>query len=233
MSFYICQENDNNNAKSDREVVKTQKVEVFIMQEVENKDVQTEQTTNVTDNKPVEKPTNTNTSAESQPSVEEQLQDALTQIAKLKRSFDKASSEAADYKKKYNATLSEKERIDIEKAEQEAERDEQFKALVRENQISKLEKGYLGMKYTTDEASRMAIAEADGDLEAKMKILAEVDARKQKELEQEFMRKIPQPNFGVGDEKPSMTKEEFQKLSYKQVRDFKEKYPNTYKEYMK
>lgn len=230
MSFYICQENDNNHAQ-DREVNKTQKVEVFIMQEVENKDVQVEQETNVTDNKPTENTSIQNT--ESQPSVEEQLQDALTQIAKLKRSFDKASSEAADYKKKYNATLSEKERIDIEKAEQEAERDEQFKALVRENQIAKLEKGYLGMKYTADEASRMAVAEADGDLDSKMKIMAEVDARKQKELEQEFMRKIPQPNFGVGDEKPSMTKEEFQKAGYKAVKDFKEKYPNTYKEYMK
>lgn len=203
------------------------------MQEVENKDINTGQETKETENKQSEVVSNVATNTENQTSVEEQLQDALTQIAKLKRSFDKASSEAADYKKKYNATLSEKERIDIEKAEQEAERDEQFKALVRENQISKLEKGYLGMKYTADEASRMAIAEADGDLDAKMKILAEVDARKQKELEQEFMRKIPQPNFGVGDEKPSMTKEEFQKASYKQVKDFKEKYPNTYKEYMK
>lgn len=167
------------------------------------------------------------------PSIEEQLQDALMQIAKLKRSVDKASSEAADYKKKYNATLSEKEKIDMEKAEKDAERDEQYKALVRENQINKLEKSYLAMNYTADEASRMAEAEADGDLAVKMKIMAEVDARKKKEIEQEFRRSMPQPNFGVGDEKPSMTKEEFDKAGYKALREFKEKYPNTYKQYMK
>lgn len=195
------------------------------------KDVQTEQTTetNATNNAT----NNESTEVDNTPSLEEQLQDALTQIAKLKRSFDKASSEASDYKKKYNATLSEKEKIDIEKAEQEAERDERFKALERENRINKLEKSYLAMKYTSDEASRMAEAEVDGDLDAKMKIMGEVDARKKKEMEQEFRRSIPQPNFGVGDEKPNMTKEEFDKAGYKALREFKEKYPNTYKQYMK
>ena len=43
-------------------------------------------------------------------SVEEQLQALMVENVKLKRSFDKAASEASDYKKKYNATLSEQER---------------------------------------------------------------------------------------------------------------------------
>lgn len=161
------------------------------------------------------------------------VQELMVEMAKLKKAQEKAASEAAEYKKKYNATLSEKEKIDIEKAEKEAEREERYKALERENQINKLEKGYLAMKYTADEASRMAVAETDGDLEAKMKIMAEVDARKRKELEQEFRRNLPEPNFGVGDEKPSMTKEEFDKAGYKEILEFKKKYPETYKKYMK
>ena len=46
-------------------------------------------------------------------SVEEQLQALMVENAKMKRAFDKASSEAADYKKKYNATLSEKEQAEL------------------------------------------------------------------------------------------------------------------------
>lgn len=198
-------------------------------EEIKKDDVQLEQPKTGTDN-PATEP---NKADAPTVSVEEQLQEALTQIAKLKRAQEKAATEAADYKKKYNATLSEKEKVDIEKAEKEAERDEQYKALLRENQINKLEKSYLAMGYTADEASRMATAEADGELDAKMKIMAEVDARKKKEYEQEFRRSIPQPNFGVGDEKPNMTKEEFDKAGYKTLMEFKAKYPNTYKQYMK
>ena len=57
------------------------------------------------------------------------VQDLMIEIAKLKRGLDKASSEAADYKKKYNATLSEKEQADLEKAEREAEKEEKFNHL--------------------------------------------------------------------------------------------------------
>lgn len=161
------------------------------------------------------------------------VQELMVEMAKLKKAQERAASEAAEYKKKYNATLSEKEKIDVEKAEKEAEKEERFKALERENHINKLEKGYLAMKYTADEASRMAIAEADGDWDAKMKIMAEVDARKQKELEQEMRRNLPQANFGVGDENPSVSKEDFNKFGYKEMKEFKEKYPETYKQYMK
>lgn len=164
------------------------------------------------------------------------VQELMVEMAKLKKAQERAASEAAEYKKKYNATLSEKEKIDVEKAEKEAEKEERFKALERENHINKLEKGYLAMKYTADEASRMAVAEADGDLEAKMKIMAEVDARKQKEIEQEIRRSIPEPNFGVGNEEPAFTKEEFDKIvktsGYNKLREIKEKYPETYKKYM-
>ena len=57
----------------------------------------------------------------------------MTENAKLKKAQEKAASEAADYKKKYNATLSEKEKASIEKAEKEAEREERYQQLLREN----------------------------------------------------------------------------------------------------
>jgi len=140
------------------------------------------------------------------------IQDLMTEIAKLKREKDKASSEAAEFKKKYRESLSEVEKASEEKAEQEAQRDEQFKQLLRENTINKIEKSYLAMGWTADEASSVAIAEADGDFDTKVKIMAQVDARKKKEYEADFLKSRPELNFGTGDGK-TYTKEQFDKMS--------------------
>lgn len=127
------------------------------------------------------------------------VQELMNELAKVKKAQEKAASEAAEYKKKYNATLSEKEKASIEKAEKEAEREEEWNKTVRENKIFKLEKEYLGiMKYTASEAERMAIAEVDDDKEAKIKIMAEVEARKHKEYEAEFIKNRPPVQAGSG-----------------------------------
>ena len=57
-----------------------------------------------------EKPTTPLTNAEE----EARIQSLLVENAKLKRAMERANSEAADFKKKYNATLSEQERASQE-----------------------------------------------------------------------------------------------------------------------
>ena len=140
------------------------------------------------------------------------LQEMMTEIARLKRKADKADSEAAEWKRKYRSTLSEKENLDAEKAEREAEREEQFKQLLRENQINKLEKTYMGLGYTVGEASKIAAAEVDNDFDAKAKIMAEVDARKKKEYEAEWLKNRPPVNAGAGDN-TSISKKEFDAMT--------------------
>lgn len=133
---------------------------------------------------------------EKEPSVQE----LMTELAKVKRAQEKAASEAAAYKKKYNDKLSEKEKIDEEKAEREAEREEQFQQLLRENKINKLEKSYLALGYTEDEAAKMAVAEVDEDFDAKLKIQKAVQERKKKEYEAEWKKSIPNINAGTGED---------------------------------
>ena len=70
----------------------------------------------------------------------------------------------------------------------------------RQLNILTLEKSYLGMGFTADEANRMAIAEADNELETKMKILEEVDARKKKTYEAEWIASRPEISAGSGEE---------------------------------
>lgn len=139
------------------------------------------------------------------------VQELMAELAKVKRAQEKAASEAAEYKKKYNAKLSEKEKIDLEKAEREAEKEEQFQQLVRENKINKVEKGYLALGYTPEEASKMAVAEVDEDFDAKLKIQLAVQKRQKKEYEAEFIKSRPQLNAGTGEKQ--ITKEQFDNMS--------------------
>lgn len=159
------------------------------------------------------------------------MQELLNRIATLERKADKASAEAADYKKKWKDSLSSQEQASIEKAEKEAEREEKFNQLLRENSINKLEKTYLGLGYLAEEAEKMAAAEFDGDLETKTKIMREVDARKKKEFEAEFLKSRPDINAGAGGENPNISKEAFEKMGYLERVDFKHKYPETYKKF--
>ena len=137
------------------------------------------------------------------------VQDLMTEIAKLKRANDKLSSESAGWRKKYQSTLTEQEKASEAKAEQEAEREERYNQLLRENQMNKVEKSYLAQGWTADEASRMATAEVDGDFDARMKILAEVDARKAKQVMADFLKSRPDIQYGTGN---GMTKEQYDKL---------------------
>lgn len=158
-------------------------------------------------------------------------QELLNRIATLERKADKASAEAADYKKKWKDSLSSQEQASIEKAEAEAEREEKFNQLLRENSINKLEKTYLGLGYLAEEAEKMAAAEYDSDLETKTKIMREVDARKKKEFEAEFLKSRPEINAGAGGENPNVSKEAFEKMGYLERVEFKHKYPETYKKF--
>ena len=140
--------------------------------------------------------------------TEEDVQKLMIELAKAKRERDKASSEAKEFKDKWKASLSEVEAASQEKAEREAAREEEFNRLKRENEINRLEKTYLAMGWTADEAERMATAEADGDFDAKLKVMAEVDERKKKEMEKTILASYGQVNVGASGS-VSYTAEQF------------------------
>jgi len=159
---------------------------------------------------------------EETPSVRE----LMVQIKKLEREKNKASSEAAEYKKKFRATQSAQE---VEKAEREEfleKQKEETEQMRRQLNILTLEKSYMGMGFTEDEASRMAVAETDNDLETKMKIMTEVDARKKKDFEAEFIKNRPEINSGFGGK--TITQEEFDKMSLYDLTKLRRENPETY-----
>lgn len=144
--------------------------------------------------------------------TEEDVQKLMVELAKAKRERDKASTEAAEFKKKYKNSLSEVEAANMEKAEREAAREEEFKQLKREVEVNRLEKNYLAMGWSADEASRMATAEADGDMETKLKVIAEVQERQKKDLEKSILASYGGVNVGASNSS-TVTPEQFSAMS--------------------
>lgn len=175
-----------------------------------------------------EKKEEAKTETKNEPSVQE----LMTEIAKLKRQADKASSEAAEFKRKYRESLSEVERASMEKAEKEAAREEEFNKLLRENSINRLEKQYMALGFKEEEASRMAVAEADGDQDVKIKIMKEVDERKKKDFEKEFFASRPDVNVGGGTG-ATVTKEQFDAMNPVELTKLKRENPAEYDRLMK
>lgn len=167
-----------------------------------------------------------------EPKNEPNVQELMTEIARLQRKADKAASEAAEFKKRYRESLSEVEKASMEKAEKEAAREEEFNQLRRENSINKLEKQYMVLGFTVDEAARMAVAETDGDQEAKIKIMSEVDGRKKKQYEAEFLASRPDVNVG-GSAGNTVTKEQFDAMGPIELTKLKRENPTEYDRLMK
>jgi len=134
-------------------------------------------------------------------SKEPNVQDLMVELARMKRQLDKASSEAAEYKKKFRATQTEKEVMDAEKAEAQAKRDEEFEQMKRELNINRITKSYMALGYPAELAEKAATADVDNDSETRFKIQAQVDAEKKKAWEKEFIASRPQIAAGTGDTK--------------------------------
>jgi len=148
----------------------------------------------------------------------EELQDKfnamMVENAKLKRQNDKSSSEAADWKKKYRSTQSEKEVLDAEKAEAEAKKDELLHDLQRKVQIQDYAESFMDLGYSKEDAKKAATAQVDGDTEVLLALQREFTKAQVEAEKQKILAEMPQPNIGVGSgSQETYTKEQFDKMS--------------------
>lgn len=164
-------------------------------------------------------------------SLAEQVAQLKVQNAKLKKANDKATSEAASYKKQLREKQTAEEIALQEKAEKEAEREEQFQKLLRENTITKFEKNFLALGYPADLAAKAATAQCDNDTDELFSIQQTFIEAKEKAMKADWMKSMPNPPAG-NDDCP-VSKGQFRKMKYSERVAFKQKYPEMYKEYVK
>lgn len=169
-------------------------------------------------------------SKKTEESIAERLAKLELENKKLKSSVDKASSEAADYKKRWKATQSEAEQRAIEKAEEEAAKDERIKRLERENAINNLAKSFMALGYSEDNANEAAEAQYDNDTDTLFKLQKSHMDNIKATIKEDLMKSMPKPPVG-SEEGTTITADQFGSMGYLEKLDFKKKYPETYKKY--
>lgn len=143
---------------------------------------------------PKEEPEN----GDPQPNLEEQLQQMRIENAKLKKAQEDAATDASNWKKKYNATLSDAEKLAQEKADKEAEKDAELNRLRRESAVSKFEKNFLTLGYSQELAKKAAEAQFDGDTDTLFLVQSQAQEAILKAKESEWFKNRPEVNTGVG-----------------------------------
>ena len=164
--------------------------------------------------------------------AEEMYAELLAENKRMKKAFDKASSEAADYKKQLMATKSDAEKLSIEKAERDAALKEELEMLRRESKVNKYAKSFMACGYTEEMATKAAEAQYSGDTDELFRIQKLHTDNMAKQIRADIMKSMPAPATGNDDE-VHLTQEQFDKMSYLELKELYEKHPEIYKRFAK
>ena len=155
--------------------------------------------------------------------------EAVETLGKYKEATDKATKEAAEYKKQLKA-LQDQQKTGNTKADATiAQLQEQVAELTRQNTISSYTAQFVALGYDAELAKATAIATADGDVatvfENQQKFLEQHD----KDVKANILKQTPGPaKGGTGKQAPAMTLEKFRKLSQAERMKFAAEFPEEY-----
>lgn len=138
--------------------------------------------------------------------------------------LDKASSDAAEWKKKYHSKLSEDEQAEIERKQALEEMQTELEALRRDKSVSSYTAELLSLGYETDLAKETAEAMADGDFTKVFANQKKFKTNFEKSIRTEILGDTPRPD-GTGGTK-NLTKAEFLKMPYEKQREYIKDHPN-------
>ena len=127
------------------------------------------------------------------------VQELMVEIAKLRREKDKNASEAADWKKKFRETQSAEEKASAEKAEREAQRQAEYEALVRKNQIHDLTENFMDQGYSKELARKAATSWVDNDKDTLLECQKQFTAQLIAGEKEKWIASRPEINAGTGN----------------------------------
>jgi hypothetical protein len=154
--------------------------------------------------------------------------DGASEIERYKSAASKANSEAAEWKKKHNAHLSEEEKAKQETADYIAALEKKNKELLEKETIATYKADLLKIGYSEELADATAKALANGDIAKAIKNQATfVDAQKKLVLAN-AVKETPVPPAG-GESSTVMTKEKLRAMSPAARLEFSQKHPEEYK----
>ena len=141
-----------------------------------------------------------------------------------KDQFDKASSEAADWKKKYNSKLTEDEKAEADRKELWDNMQTELNALRRDKAISGYTADFLSLGFEEKLAKETAKAMADGYFKTVFANQKKFKEEFENSIRTEILGSTPRPD-GTGGTK-TVTKAEFLKMSYEEQMAYIKDHPN-------
>lgn len=167
------------------------------------------------------------------PTVEElmaQLASERAEKEKCKNALDKASSEAASYKKQLRSKQTAEEQEAEAKAEAEKLQAEKFENMSKELNHIKAVNAY--QKTIGDEKSIETLIEAVADADHSLisSVIENEVNRRVKEAKAEWLKSRPPVNAGGGEDS-TITQKQFNKMNYHQRVEFRNKNPELYKKF--
>lgn len=130
-----------------------------------------------------------------------EYEDNSAELERMKNAVSKANSEAADWKKKHNALLSEDEQKKQKDAETLAEMQAELETLRKDKTIADYTARYVAMGYDAELAKETAQAMADGDMN---KVFANGEKHRQameQKIKEDLMKGTPKPGGAGGEGK--------------------------------
>lgn len=124
-----------------------------------------------------------------------------------KELFDQTAHDAADWKKKYNARLTDEEKASAERQQKMEEMEAELEALRREKTVSSYTADYLALGYDEKLAKETAEAVADGDFSKVMSNQKKFLAKYEQTVQANLLKDTPRPN-SVGGGEVKMTRKE-------------------------
>ena len=164
--------------------------------------------------------------------LEARIKQLESENGKLKQSVTNASADASDWKKKYQAKLSDEEKAKEEQESAYAAMQEKIATLEAREKIANytaaLGASDIGMD--ADTAKDVAEALNSGNIEEVFSGIRKFIATHDKQLRENAFRANPTLSGGAGVQKP-VSKEQFDKMGYTERVQVFEQYPDLYKEY--
>lgn len=164
--------------------------------------------------------------------AEEMYAELLAENKRMKKAFDKASGEAAEYKRQLMATKSDAEKLSMEKAERDAALKEELEALRKESKVNKFAKSFMACGYTEEMATKAAEAQYSGDTDELFRLQKLHSENMAKQIRADIMKSMPVPATG-NDDDVHITQEQFDNMSYREQLDLFEKHPTVYEKLTK
>lgn len=156
-----------------------------------------------------------------------------TQGMVSKSALDKAASEAASYKKQLRDHLSEEEKAAADRQQAEADKNarieeltRQVESLQKESAVAGYKANFIALGYEEKLAEATAKACADGDMSALFANQKTFLEARDKAYEARLLEKTPRP--GAGSAGKTVTKEQFESMSYSQLAALKAESPALY-----